>query len=67
MTQVSTSSSVCVVVLYQLNGIGFNSKIFGVYENEELARKRVEELEFTFGYRTQVGYFTEEVWNEVQS
>lgn len=63
MTEITEKSHVSVaVVRSQLGGW-----IFGIYDNEDLARKRVEELGYTLPEGSTVNFVNEIVWKEKEA
>lgn len=63
MTELTEESYVSVaVVRSQLGGW-----IFGIYDNEDLARKRVEELDYMLPEGTTVYFVNEIVWKEKEA
>ena len=61
-TDIMVKDTVCIVSLIDIRTGG--RRIFGVYETEELAKKRVEEQECLISEYDIVWYETEEVWKE---
>lgn len=64
MTDLTDKCDVCIVVVYgnipKSEGLGM--WIFGVYENEELARKRVIEQDYLLSDDCTVKFYNETVW-----
>lgn len=63
MTELTEKSNVSVAfVRSQLGGW-----IFGIYDNEDLARKRVEELRYMLPEGSTVSFFNLIVWKEKEA
>ena len=60
MTDLEAKDTVCVVVITTPG----KHWIFGVYDTEETAKKRVKDLGYGISDGTLVEYFTELVWTE---
>ena len=58
MTDLTDKCDVCIAVISE----GMSMWIFGVYENEELARKRVAEHDYLIPYGCVVKFYNETVW-----
>lgn len=62
MTELTSNGSVCVVLVRENLG----AYVFGVYDNEILARKRVKEQDYLIPDGSTVFFENEEVWEELQ-
>ena len=58
MTDLTDKCDVCIVLVSE----GLGVWIFGVYENEELARKRVTEQDYLLSDGCTVNFYNETVW-----
>lgn len=68
MTDLTAKSTVCIVIVRQAHrGQEFIAWIFGVYENEKLARERVKELDFTIPEGTTIFFKNEILWKETEA
>lgn len=63
MDDLTEKCYVCIVLVSQ----GMGTYLFGVYESEELARKRVEELSYTMPTGSTIHFKNEIVWKETEA
>ena len=63
MTNLTAKSTVCVAMARQ----EFGTWIFGVYDNEELARKRVKELSHMIPEGATVFFKNDILWKETEA
>lgn len=60
MTKLNEKLTVCIAIVRDK----LNTQIFGVYDNEQLAKKRVEELNCMLSPETSVIFINDIVWEE---
>lgn len=62
MTDIIEKCTICLVVIFQRGKIW----VFGAYESEELAKKRVKEQDYLIEPEATIGYYNHTVWMEAK-